>query len=124
MLFFKKWRMKRHLNLSDFFTAHIGKFLVEFFNAPCGVYDFLFAGIKRVANRAHFHVQIFAHCGAGLEFVAARAGDFNFRVIGVNVGFHKILGFCFLKTRNYEQKSRVRQAFLQIQKSTVNGIFF
>lgn len=85
------------------FFAHIAEFLVEFFNPTCGVYNFLFARIKRVAHGTHFHMQIFAHCGAGLKFVAARTRDFNFRVFRMNVGFHNFLfsALDFLKIRHY-----------------------
>jgi hypothetical protein len=63
-------------------------FLAEFLNAASGIHDLLLAGIERVALRTYFDVQVLTVGGAGLELIAATAGNGNFVVIRMNVGFH------------------------------------
>jgi hypothetical protein len=63
-------------------------FQAEFLDPPGGVHDFLFAGIERVAVRAHFNVQRLAHGGTGLESVAATARHSEFLITWVNFCFH------------------------------------
>jgi hypothetical protein len=41
-----------------------------------------------VAGGTHFDVKRLLHRGLGLEHVAAGAGDFDFVVIGMDIGFH------------------------------------
>jgi hypothetical protein len=62
--------------------------LAEFFDAAGGVNDLLLAGVKRMAQRADFDIQRLAVGGTGLEGVPAAAGDRDFVVIGMDIGFH------------------------------------
>ena len=64
-------------------------FLVEFLNATRCINNLLLAGVEGVAGRADFNVKrAFFHDGLRLENVTARAGDFNFFVFGMDIGFH------------------------------------
>jgi hypothetical protein len=65
--------------------------LAEFVDLPGGVHDFLLTGIKWVAVRADFHVQVATDRGAGLEAVAAAADHVDFSILGVDIRFHKRL---------------------------------
>jgi hypothetical protein len=70
-------------------TSDIAVFLPEAFDAARSVDNLLFAGIERVAGGAHFDVQFgLAQGRTGHERIAARAGDGNILVLGVNVRFH------------------------------------
>ena len=63
--------------------------VAELLDAACGVHDLLGAGIERMALGADFNVQVrFAHCGAGLELVAAAACHCDLFVFWVNGGSH------------------------------------
>ena len=62
--------------------------LVEAIDASCGIDEFLFTREERVASRTDFDVQVAFLGGAGLERLAARAGDGYFDVFGVNSWFH------------------------------------
>ena len=74
--------------------------------APC-IDDLLFAGIKRVARRADFDVQILAQCGARSKFIATAAGDFYLGVIWMNFGFH--IAFPFKGARENTGRGDERQ---------------
>src|SRR5450759_2939790 len=65
-------------------------FLLEFLDAPCRVDDLLFAGVERMAVRAHLDVQLAGERGTRLELVAATADDVYLFVFRVNLGFHGI----------------------------------
>jgi hypothetical protein len=70
-------------------AAEIAVFLTEAFNATGGINDLLLAGIEGVAGGTHFNVQTGPADGrAGDEAVATRAGDGDFFVLGMDVGFH------------------------------------
>ena len=56
-------------------------------HATSGIYKFLFAGVKRVTNRADFDVDFFDR-GTGLKFVAATTLDVAILVFGVDALFH------------------------------------
>src|SRR5436853_3110700 len=60
----------------------------EFVHAARGVDDLLLARIERMAVRAHLDLQIVTEGRARLERVAARAGDGDLSVVGVDCGFH------------------------------------
>jgi len=62
--------------------------LIEAIDAPGSIDQFLFAGKERVASRTDFHVQVTFFGGAGLECLAARAGNVYFGVFGMNSWFH------------------------------------
>src|SRR5271154_6239943 len=62
--------------------------LAEFVDAAAGIHDFLLARVEGMAAGAHFDLQIMADGRAGLELVAAGAGDHDLFVIWVNAGFH------------------------------------
>ena len=62
--------------------------LIEAIDASGCIDQLLFAGNERVASRTDFHVQVTLFRGAGLERLAARAGDGYFVVFGMNSWFH------------------------------------
>jgi hypothetical protein len=66
--------------------------LLEAFDAPCGIDQFLFPGKERVAGRTHFE-PYFRFGGAGLELVSAGAADEHFVVFRMNSFFHFDLVF-------------------------------
>jgi hypothetical protein len=63
--------------------------LAEFLNATRRVNDFLFAGIKRMAGGAHFDMKRATQCRTRFKGIATAAGDFDFGVFRMNIGFHK-----------------------------------
>jgi len=74
---------------------HIAVFLIEFVHTAGAIHDLLFSSVERVALRANFDVEFgFAHGRFSGEFVAARAGNIDFVVVGMNFRFH---GFSFKK---------------------------
>src|ERR1035437_8848593 len=78
-------------NLLDLAFHHLAfgsrKFFLEFFHAACGVGEALLAGIERVAGGADLHLDHRLY-GAGLESVAAGAGDRANIIFGMYVVFH------------------------------------
>ena len=71
-------------------------FLAELLNTTSGIHDLLLAGVERMALGADFDIEIAAGSGAGLELVAATAGDSHVRIIWLNIGFHARVSFsCF-----------------------------
>ena len=67
---------------------HRTVFLVELLDATSGVDDLLLARVERMAGGADFDVKRLLHRRLGLEHAAARARDFDFVVIGMDIGFH------------------------------------
>ena len=68
---------------------HIAVFLIEFVHTAGAVHDLLFTGVERVALGANFNVELgFAHGRFSGEFVAARASNIDFVVVGMNFRFH------------------------------------
>src|SRR5438874_1419959 len=65
-----------------------GVLLAELLDPAGGVDDLLLARVERVARRADFHVQRLAERRARREGVAAAAGDLDFLVFGMDLGFH------------------------------------
>src|SRR5947207_8906798 len=59
----------------------------EFFHAPGGVDEFLFAGKKRMAGGADPDFNV-SFSRAGVINRAARANDIGFLIIGMNVRLH------------------------------------
>ena len=87
--------MQKRLHEAVFLTKRqlafeqVAEFVVEFVHATGSVDDFLSTGVERVAQRANLNVEaVFFHCGFGHEFVAARAGNIDFVVVGMNLRFH------------------------------------
>ena len=64
---------------------------VEAINASCGIDQLLFSGKERMASGTDFDVQVTFASRAGLECFAARAGDRDFSVFGVDSWFHLLL---------------------------------
>ena len=64
--------------------------LVEAIDASRGIDQLLFAGEERVASRANFDVQVALFGGAGLERLAASAGNSYIDVFWVNSWFHLV----------------------------------
>ncbi len=62
--------------------------LVEPINPSRRVYQLLFACEKRMAGRANFNVQIAFFRGVCLKTFAARAGDGDLVIVGMNSWFH------------------------------------
>ena len=62
--------------------------LIEAIDASGGIDQLLFAGKERVASRTDFYVQVTLAGRAGLEYLAARAGNGYFVVFGMNSWFH------------------------------------
>ena len=73
-------------------AARGGVFPAELVHTTGGVDDLLLARVERMAVRAHLDLQIMSQGRARLERVAARAGDGNLSVLGVNRSFHGRLG--------------------------------
>jgi hypothetical protein len=66
-------------------------FLAELVDAATGVYDFLLAGIERMAVRTDFDSQVLTDGGSGQKGVPASAGDRDLFVIRMDASFHKSL---------------------------------
>jgi hypothetical protein len=77
--------------------------LVEAIDASGGIDQLLFSGKERVAGRANFDVQIALFGGAGLEGLAASAGNGDIDVFWVNSWFHLITLYRRPQGRNYKQ---------------------
>ena len=60
----------------------------EFVHATAGVDDLLLVRIERMTGRADLDEEVFAERRTRRELVAATAGDFDVRVVGVDIGFH------------------------------------
>ena len=76
--------------------------LVEFVDATRGVEDLLLARVERMAVRADFDRKVVSQSRPRLECVPARAGDADFFVFRMRIGFHGSLypgGFCRPVTR-------------------------
>lgn len=84
--------------------------LAEFIDLSGGVHDFLLTGIKRVAVRADFHMQILADSGAGLEGMAATADHVNFSVLWVDIRFHVRLPIAWKKVAHDTVNDQPQQA--------------
>ena len=65
--------------------------LAEFIDAAAGIYNFLLARVERMAIGAHFDLQIMADRRAGLELIAAGAGDGDDFIFWMDTGFHRNL---------------------------------
>jgi hypothetical protein len=78
-------------------------FLAEFLDTPCRINNLLLAGIKRMAGRTDFHMQILVHGRAGGKLVATTAGNLNFIIAGMDIGFHiKIPSLDFQATASHD----------------------
>ena len=66
-------------------SVGLGKLAAEAFYAACRVYQALFAGKERVANRADFHVYVALMGRTGLKMVPASALDLHRGVVGMNL---------------------------------------
>jgi len=63
------------------------KLSVELIYAPAGIYQFLLAGIKRVASGAYFYLDIFS-CTSRFNNLAASASNSRLLIIGVYPFLH------------------------------------
>ena len=61
---------------------------IELLNTTCGINDLLLASVERMAGRTNFDVKRLFHCRLSLEYATARAGNFDFAVSGMDIGFH------------------------------------
>jgi hypothetical protein len=80
LLFCQRWSLGR--------LAQTAELLTELLDATGGIDDLLLARVERVAVRADFNVQGLVHGRLGRELFAARAGDFNVVVFGVDARAH------------------------------------
>ena len=64
--------------------------LIEAIDSPGSIDQLLLAGKERVASRANFDVQVAFLGRAGLERLAASAGNIYFDVFWVNSWFHLV----------------------------------
>jgi hypothetical protein len=62
-------------------------FSPETLHSTGGIHQFLLSGEKRVTSRADFHADIL-HRRAGVDHVAAGAGDVGVEILGMNLFFH------------------------------------
>ena len=62
--------------------------LVKTFNASAGVDNLLLASIERMACRANIDLKIVAESRTGFKLVTARALDFDYAVLWMNIFFH------------------------------------
>ena len=62
--------------------------LAEFVHAARSVEDLLLARVERMAVRADFDLKVVSQSRPRLECVTARAGDADFFVFGMRIGFH------------------------------------
>jgi hypothetical protein len=67
-----------------------GILLAEFVDAARSIEDLLLAGIKRMAARADFDLEVMADGRASLEAVATAADHVDFGVVGMCRCFHEI----------------------------------
>jgi hypothetical protein len=85
---------KKQRAASAALCARSGVFLLEFLDAAGGIDDFLLAGIKRMAGRAHLDMQVLAQRRARRPRVAAAADHVYLVVFRVNFGFHRDILEC------------------------------
>ena len=71
-------------------ASSAGVALTEFLNAASGVHDFLLASVKRMAVRADLDMQCLVDSRSSLEGVTTAASDLDFKVFGVDAGFHDV----------------------------------
>jgi hypothetical protein len=76
-----KWRAGRRTSADAVLAA-------ELVDAATGVDDLLLARVKRMARRTNFDTEVLTQRRAGCEFVATTTSDFDFPVVGMNLGFH------------------------------------
>src|SRR5262245_33589645 len=69
-------------------AAALAVALPELLDPARGVENLLLAGVKRVAHRAHLHMQLTAERRLRLERVAAAADDGDFLVVRMDLGLH------------------------------------
>jgi hypothetical protein len=81
---------KPGLGLQQGLLAPHPVFATEFIHAPTGVKNLLLAGVKGVALRTNFDMQLFAQGGAGDEVIAATANNLDFFVFRVDIRFHEL----------------------------------
>ena len=62
--------------------------LAEFVHATRGVEDLLLARVERMAVCADFDLEVVSQSRARLERIPAGAGDVDFFVVGMRIGFH------------------------------------
>ena len=77
--------------------------LVEAIDASRSIDQLLFAGKERVASRANFDVQVALFGRAGLEGLAASAGNSYVDVFWVNSWFHLVTSPGRHAGRNYKR---------------------
>ena len=70
------------------FAAQGAKLLVELLDTAGGIDDFLLASVEGMALRADLDVNRLFRCRTSREGIAAGAGNLDFIVGGMDVGFH------------------------------------
>src|ERR1700732_487555 len=72
--------------------AELAVLALEAFDAPCRIHQALCPGVKGMASRAHFDVNL-GHSRMRFEGVAACARDDTPAVLRMSSGFHCLLSF-------------------------------
>lgn len=65
----------------------LGIALLELLNSPCGIYQFLLTGEKRMASGTNLNLHLFEH-RAEFNFSATCAHGLYFMIIRMDIGFH------------------------------------
>ena len=71
-----------------FFEIISAVLFLELFDPPCGIDEFLFTGVERVAGGANIHADVLAKRRAGSKCVPAGAGYGNVFVFGMYLCLH------------------------------------
>jgi hypothetical protein len=66
-----------------------GVFLAELVDAASGVEDLLLARVEGMAVRADFDLEVVSQSRLRFERIPAGAGDADFFVFGMRIGFHE-----------------------------------
>jgi len=89
--------------------VHQTVFLTEFIYSARCIENFLFAGVKRMANRANLDLKlVFGERRFCLELVSATALYGNFMVCGMDIGFHR---FGFFRNDALDRKVGMGRRF-------------
>ena len=99
----QKWKLLMLCGGCAFGGWFLAIALVEAIDASRGIDQLLFAGEERVASRANFDVQVALFSGAGLERLAASAGNSYIDVFWVYSWFHLVTFYGRRTGRNYKR---------------------
>lgn len=69
-------------------SGHLVVLASELIDPATGIDNLLLAGIKRMAGRTHFNMQLILEGRACHKLIATAADDFDFLILRVNFRFH------------------------------------